>query len=254
MRLTLSTKIIIAFVCAMFLACIGLLLAGYVLVGQPFHELLRFQQSLEATALIKSSIRDTLLYSFAIIILIALVGGIYIHNRLAPIKKCVVFADAVARGENATLEVYRGDCLGHLAESLRIMVGKLREQAHWYEGILNNIPYSVAVTDMDMHWLFCNSAALSSMGKSSLGEVSGVHCSARKGNLCNTPDCGIECLRRGQNTVINRMPNGKAMKMLINYLLDTEGKKIGHLELGVDISESCASEKWRKTRSAPACR
>ena len=243
MHLTLSTKIIIAFVCAMLLACIGLLLTGYVLVGQPFHELLRFQQSLEATALIKSSMRDTLLYSFAIIVLIALVGGIYIHNRLSPIKKCVVFADAVARGENVTLEVYRGDCLGHLAESLRIMVGKLREQAHWYESILNNIPYSVAVTDMDMHWIFCNTAALSSMGKNSLAEVSGVHCSARNGNLCNTPDCGIECLRRGQNTVINHMPDGKAMKMLINYLRDADGKAVGHLELGVDISEELRLRK-----------
>ena len=61
MRLTLSTKIIIAFVAAMFLSWVGLLVIGYALVGQPFHELLRFQQSLEATELIKSSARETLL-------------------------------------------------------------------------------------------------------------------------------------------------------------------------------------------------
>ena len=75
MRLRLSTKIIIAFVVAMLLAWAGLLVIGYALVGQPFHEMLHFQQSLEATELITSSARESLLYSLAFIALIAVVGG-----------------------------------------------------------------------------------------------------------------------------------------------------------------------------------
>ncbi|MCD7984342.1 MAG: methyl-accepting chemotaxis protein [Desulfovibrio sp.] len=237
MRLTLSTKIIIAFVAAMFLSWVGLLVIGYALVGQPFHELLRFQQSLEATELIKSSARETLLYSLALMALIGVVGGIVIHRRLKPIHTLADYADAVSRGEQPELAFQGDDCLTRLARSLRTMVDKLRRQAHWYEGILNSIPYSVAVTDMDMHWTFCNTAALKSMGKASMGDALGRHCSSRKGNLCDTPDCGIECLRRGQHTVINHMPNGKAMKMVINYLRDLEGTPVGHVELGVDISE-----------------
>ena len=237
MRLTLSTKIIIIFISAILVSWAGLLIIGYALVGQPLHEMLRFQQSLEATNLVKSSARETLLYSLALITLIAVAGGVVIRRRLKPIHTLVDYADAVSRGEEPKLEFYRTDCLGHLAESLRIMVGKLRQQAHWYESILNCIPYSVAVTDMDMHWTFCNTAALKSMGKTSAAEALGRHCSSRKGNLCDTPDCGIECLRRGQHTVINHMPNGKAMKMVIHYLLDPQGTPVGHVELGVDITE-----------------
>ena len=237
MRLTLSTKIIIAFVAAMFLSWVGLLVIGYALVGQPFHELLRFQQSLEATELIKSSARETLLYSLALMALIGVVGGVVIHRRLKPIHTLADYADAVSRGEQPELAFQGDDCLTRLARSLQTMVDKLRRQAHWYESILNSIPYSVAVTDMDMHWTFCNTAALKSMGKRSMGDALGRHCSSRKGNLCDTPDCGIECLRRGQHTVINHMPNGKAMKMVINYLRDLEGTPVGHVELGVDISE-----------------
>ena len=252
MRLRLSTKIIIAFVVAMLLAWAGLLVIGYALVGQPFHEMLHFQQSLEATELIASSARESLLYSLAFIALIAVVGGVFIHRRLSPIYTLVAYADAVSRGEETELEFYRADCLGHLAESLRNMVGKLRHQAHWYESILNSMPYSVAVTDLDMHWTFCNTAALKSMGKASPSEVLGRHCSARKGNLCDTPDCGIECLRRGQNTVINHMPNGKAMKMVIHYLLDPQGTPVGHVEMGVDITEELrlkqVEDNSRRTR------
>ena len=252
MRLRLSTKIIIAFVVAMLLAWAGLLVIGYALVGQPFHELLRFQQSLEATELIASSARESLLYSLVFIALIAVVGGVFIHRRLNPIYTLVAYADAVSRGEERELEFYRADCLGHLAESLRNMVGKLRQQAHWYESILNSIPYSVAVTDMDMHWTFCNTAALKSMGKTSPAEILGRHCSTRKGNLCDTPNCGIECLRRGQHTVINHMPNGKAMKMVIHYLLDPQGAPVGHVELGVDVTEELrlkqVEDNSRRTR------
>ena len=252
MRLRLSTKIIIAFVVAMLLAWAGLLVIGYALVGQPFHEMLHFQQSLEATELITSSARESLLYSLAFIALIAVVGGVFIHRRLSPIYTLVAYADAVSRGEETELEFYRADCLGHLAESLRNMVGKLRHQAHWYESILNSMPYSVAVTDLDMHWTFCNTAALKSMGKASPSEVLGRHCSARKGNLCDTPNCGIECLRRGQNTVINHMPTGKAMKMVIHYLLDPQGTPVGHVEMGVDITEELrlkqVEDNSRRTR------
>ena len=89
MRLRLSTKIIIAFVVAMLLAWAGLLVIGYALVGQPFHEMLHFQQSLEATELITSSARESLLYSLAFIALIAVVGGVFIHRRLSPIYTLV---------------------------------------------------------------------------------------------------------------------------------------------------------------------
>ena len=50
------------------------------------------------------------------------------------------------------------------------------------------------------------------MNKSCQGDVVGKHCSEKQGNICNTPQCGIEQLRLGNKRVINEMPNGKTME------------------------------------------
>ena len=103
---------------------------------------------------------------------------------LSPIRKCVLYAEAISAGhEDAKLDVYRTDCLGHLAESLRIMVAKLEDQAHWYESILNTLPLSISVTDNDMVWTFCNTNALGSRQKTCQSDVVGKHCSEKQGNI-----------------------------------------------------------------------
>ena len=229
MNITLSLRMIIFFIVSLVLACTAMLVSFNLIMADGFSS---------------PQMWKTLLGGLAVVVPIGAIGAVLINSWLSPIRKCVIFAEAISAGhEDAKLEVYRTDCLGHLAESLRTMVSKLEAQAHWYESILNTLPLSISVTDNDMVWTFCNTNALGSMQKTCQSDVVGKHCSEKQGNICNTPECGIEQLRLGNKQVINHMPNGKTMQIMLDYLRDSQGKAVGHVEIGEDITEKVLLEK-----------
>lgn len=166
-----------------------------------------------------------------------------IFNRLEPLGRIQEYADNMAHGKKADLDIGRCGSFIPLAQSVYGMAKHARERDFWYKSILDGLPWAIAVTDMNMNWTFCNTASLKSMNKTDLSEVQGVHCSAKNGNICNTPKCGIEQLRKGNHQVINKMPSGKTMKIILDYLKDSTGKNIGHLEVGEDITERIALEE-----------
>ena len=229
MNITLSLRMIIFFIVSLVLACTAMIVSFNLIMADGFSS---------------PQMWKILLGGLAVVVPIGAIGAVLINSWLSPIRKCVIFAEAISAGhEDAKLEVYRTDCLGHLAESLRTMVSKLEAQAHWYESILNTLPLSVSVTDNDMVWTFCNTNALGSMQKTCQSDVVGKHCSEKPGNICNTPECGIEQLRLGNKQVINHMPNGKTMQIMLDYLRDSQGKAVGHVEIGEDITEKVLLEK-----------
>ena len=229
MNITLSLRMIIFFIVSLVLACTAMIVSFNLIMADGFSS---------------PQMWKILLGGLAVVVPIGAIGAVLINSWLSPIRKCVIFAEAISAGhEDAKLEVYRTDCLGHLAESLRTMVSKLESQAHWYESILNTLPLSISVTDNDMVWTFCNTNALGSMQKTCQSDVVGKHCSEKQGNICNTPECGIEQLRLGNKQVINHMPNGKTMQIMLDYLRDSQGKAVGHVEIGEDITEKVLLEK-----------
>ena len=229
MNMTLAFRIIFVFVVGLVLACIAMLIGFNMALGD----------SLTSAATLKA-----LLIGLGITAILAIAGSFYICSRLCPIRKIVYYAKAVAAGDaKAKLDIDRSDCLGHLGQALREMVTKLEGQAHWYESILDTLPLSISVTDNDMVWTFCNKVALTSMSKYCQDDVVGKHCSEKQGNICNTPECGIEQLRLGNKQVINHMPNGKTMQIMLDYLKDSQGKTVGHVEIGEDITEKVLLEK-----------
>ncbi|WP_165064867.1 methyl-accepting chemotaxis protein [Desulfovibrio sp. ZJ200] len=252
MRSTLDTKLVLVLIGAVLLTCAAMMATGYIYLDRSFQQAAQLEPGLAANVPASDGLFAALFCSLAAAALIMLLGSVYICRTLRPIKKCVSFAEAVAQGDNVDLDVYRGDCLGHLAEALRGMVGKLRAQSHWYESILNALPYGISVTDMDMRWTFCNTVALNSMGKTDMAEVRGLHCSEKKGNICNTPQCGIEQLRQGNHNVLNHMPNGRSMEISLDYLHDQEGQRIGHLEVARDVTERLRLQKEAEEASVKA--
>lgn len=176
-------------------------------------------------------------------IVCAVIGVFAILAIQRPLGAIRNFLVAEANGKKGALDPYSCGFYAPLAQDALTLVKKNIARTHWYEGILNALPWAIAVTDMDMNWQFCNAASLKSMNKTSQEEVVGVHCSAKKGNICNTPNCGIEQLRRGNGNVINHMPNGKTMKIILSYLKDQAGNNIGHVEVGEDITERVALEE-----------
>ncbi|QCC86477.1 methyl-accepting chemotaxis protein [Desulfovibrio desulfuricans] len=229
MNMTLSSRIIFVYVLSLMLACMAMFIGFNMVMGD---------------ALTGGGAFKALLIGAGLTALLAVAGSLFICNRLCPIRKCVEYARAVAAGDTkATLDMDRADCLGHLAQALRDMVAKLEGQSHWYESILDTLPLSISVTDNDMIWTFCNKAALTGMRKYCQEDVVGKHCSEKQGNICNTPQCGIEQLRRGSKQVINHMPNGKTMQIMLDFLKDKNGNTVGHVEIGEDITERIILEK-----------
>ncbi len=188
-----------------------------------------------------------------ITIIFAILGVFLIAGKLSPLEKISEYLRLLKAGKKAKLDVNACGSLSPLAKDISSLEKANREKQHWYESILNSLPWAIAVTDNDMNWTYCNTASLKSMNKATLDEVVGKHCSAKNGNICNTPQCGIEQLRRGNNRVINKMPNGKTMQILLAFLQDASGKQIGHVEVGEDITEKMVMEE-RSSRAAVEAR
>lgn len=136
-------------------------------------------------------------------------------------------------------------------EAVSQMYDAAHERNYWYESILNTIPFGISVTDMDMRWTFCNKAALESMNKTA-AECLGRPCCEKNGNLCNTPNCGIEQLRRGISQFTNTFPSGKTMLLDLHYLVDSTGKRIGHVEISKDITEEITLRREAKDAARKA--
>lgn len=113
-----------------------------------------------------------------------------------------------------------------------------REQFNFYEQILDVIPNPLSVTDLDMKWTFVNRAATDPLGVKR-DDVLGQHCSNWGANICNTEDCGVNCLRNGKPTTSFHQW-GKDFRVDTFYIKGIDGNKIGHVEYVQEISEKVA--------------
>ena len=204
-------------------------IVGMWFIGAPISTLMaNEQQALNITLMVSGGL---LLVMLALVTLVGMAVA-------APIKKIARYATEVESGNNnAVLEVRGNDDMGELANVLRSMVDKLKAQTRWYQDILNCIPFSVSITDMNKKWLFLNATGLQSIKKKDLTEIMGKPCSDRNGPLCGTANCGIENLRRGCHEVRCEQPDGRIEMVRLEYLTDEKGDHIGHVEISVDITE-----------------
>lgn len=113
-----------------------------------------------------------------------------------------------------------------------------REQVNFYEQIIDTIPNPLSVTDLDMKWTFVNRAATDPLGVKRQ-DVLGMHCSNWGANICNTEDCGVNCLRKDKPTTFFHQWD-KDFRVDTFYIYGLDGVKIGHVEYVQDISEKVA--------------
>ncbi len=233
MRNSVISSLVTIFLCFIAIACAACIVSISLAPG---------------TAILKAA-----LPGIGVAILCVIAGAWLLASRLKALATIENFAKAASEGQ-ALPPLDPSACAGlePLARDIQGILKRAKERDHWYESILNGLPWAIAVTDLNMNWTFCNTASLKSMSKKELSEVMGVHCSAKKGNICNTPQCGIEQLRKGNHQVINKMPNGKTMKIILEFLKDASGNPIGHLEVGEDITERIKLEESSKRAAAEA--
>ncbi|MCL1955928.1 MAG: ATP-binding protein [Fibromonadales bacterium] len=149
---------------------------------------------------------------------------------------CEVMFVRVKYKDDVTIVGYIRDLRG-----LKTMLDELRKEnensnamAHWYNSILNAIPLPVTVTDVNANWTFINTAVEKFLGIT-LKDAMGKSCSNWNSNICNTPDCGIECAKRGlEQTYFSK--GDKSYQVDVAKLKDLSGETTGYIEVVQDIT------------------
>ena len=121
------------------------------------------------------------------------------------------------------------------------VVRRTAEKIFWHESILDALPFPLSVTDMDMNWTFINKP-VEEMLKVSYSEIIGKHCSNWGAGICNTAECGIECLRRGENITFFSQ-HGMNFKVDAHYLYGLNNTAVGHIEVVQDITDILAARE-----------
>ncbi|MDR0517250.1 MAG: response regulator [Fibromonadaceae bacterium] len=106
---------------------------------------------------------------------------------------------------------------------------------HRYKSILNTIPFPITVTDSEMKWTFVNKAVENFLNVK-LENIIGKPCNNWKADICETPDCGIECVKRGKKQTYFKH-NNSSYKVDIEMLKDLIGETVGFVEVVQDITE-----------------
>ncbi len=112
---------------------------------------------------------------------------------------------------------------------------ELKETNHWYESMLDVIPFFISVHDADGKWTFINRASENFLGKKR-EELRGQHCSNWGFSICNTDDCAMACARRGLKQT-NFLHNGASYQTNVEILRDLDGKVTGYIEAIQDITK-----------------
>jgi len=120
-------------------------------------------------------------------------------------------------------------------EQARNTLKKFEETAHWYKSILDAIPLPITVTDANTNWTFVNTQVENFLGVK-FENIKGKPCSNWGAHICKTPNCGIECAKRGiKQTYFTH--NGASYKVDVEILKDINGETAGYIEIVQDITQ-----------------
>ena len=145
-----------------------------------------------------------------------------------------------ARHPSATLTIV-GSALFVFAFIRLIGIRELSRVIHWYESLLDAIPFPLSITDSKLNWTFINKPVEGMLGIKR-NDVLGKHCSNWGAGICNTENCGIVCLNRGKNqTTFEQI--GCDFQVDVAYILDKKGRKVGHIEVVQDITTLLRMQK-----------
>ncbi|MCL2055042.1 MAG: methyl-accepting chemotaxis protein [Oscillospiraceae bacterium] len=121
------------------------------------------------------------------------------------------------------------------------LTGWIFKKIHWYESILDCIPFPISVTNMSREWTFINKSVEDFLGKKR-DEVIGKQCSSWGAGICNTNQCGVSLLEKGiRVTTFNQA--GMDFKVDTSYLTDSQGRNTGHIEFVQDITDMLKKQK-----------
>ena len=144
-------------------------------------------------------------------------------------------ANKIAGGDvTAKIELKPGD-----TSSLMAAMQKLADKLEWYRSIIDAVPFPIHVIDMDMNWVYLNTAFEKLMVERGYvrdrHDAVGKPCSTANANICKTKNCGIEQLKIGVGQSFFDWGNLKC-KQDTAYVKNARGEVVGYVETVTDLS------------------
>jgi len=161
--------------------------------------------------------------------------------EIADLKKQLnVALEEIKAGEHARLHPdHYSDSLKELVFAVNNTLDAVSEQqgekTRFYLSILDSLPLPLSVTDLNERWTFINKKTEEMLNRKR-DDVLGMHCSNWGANICNTEQCGIKALRRGETESIFEH-GSEYFKTLVSYLQDPDDNVLGHVETVTDVTE-----------------
>ncbi len=118
------------------------------------------------------------------------------------------------------------------------------ERIHWYEQLLDAIPFPLSVTDKEMNWTFINKPVETFLGVKR-ADVVGKQCHNWNANICKTENCGIARLRANKPETYFEQ-QGMNFRVNTSYLHNSKGEVVGHVELVQDITPMIKSGEYQR--------
>ena len=119
-------------------------------------------------------------------------------------------------------------------EHMRHENERFKGMAHWYESLLDAIPFLVSAQDLDGHWTFMNTAAETFLGRKR-DEIVGLACNNWGLSICDTDKCAITCAKRGRTRTYFSHEK-TSYQVDIKVLKDLSGEASGYIEIIQDIT------------------
>jgi methyl-accepting chemotaxis protein len=118
-----------------------------------------------------------------------------------------------------------------------------------YEAIIDAVPFPIHVTDNDMNWTYMNKAFEALMLEQGVFKERksgyGKPCCNAGANICNTANCGIKQLLKGNNESFFDW-HGMKCKQDTSYLKNKKGDNVGFVEVVTDLTPILSVSAYTK--------
>ncbi len=115
-----------------------------------------------------------------------------------------------------------------------VVMKRLTAKNEHLTAILDAMPFPVSVTDSNNNWTFVNKQ-VETMLKTKRENVIGKSCANWGATICGTQNCGINCLKRGEN-ITRFNVDDNVFQVNVNYVANLNGERVGHIEIVQDIT------------------
>ncbi|MCL1828331.1 MAG: ATP-binding protein [Oscillospiraceae bacterium] len=126
--------------------------------------------------------------------------------------------------------------LNELLKEIHDEKERFTHAAHWYESLLDAMPFVVTAQDMNEKFTFINAAAEDIFEKNK-HDVIGMPCNLLGLNICKTENCAIACAKRGRMRTYFTHEDS-SYQADVKIIKGLSGEDIGYIEIIQNITKT----------------